>query len=267
MRFLVKNKGFTLVELLIVCVVIAILATIGLAAYQGVQQRAANAAIFKDLKSASEQLGLSYVRSPDDFSSLDELPSDFEPNDDVKTQLVFGYGGVVYKNLSPVQNGVLFYEVCKELIADPQYSVIHAKDGNETKSVVMSCDDNIGDNILLITGWDSKDWQTNVTRTKIQTYVDSVPYDSWWIDRQDVVRGFYTELMNRFEAKGGTFPITSFWEPDANPWWGIPKEELPAPSPQPAGSKGSYCVQAYHVKFPDTIYKITEDDKVELGSC
>ena len=45
----IKQKGFTIVELLIVIVVIAILAAITIVAFNGIQQRAKNSAIQADL--------------------------------------------------------------------------------------------------------------------------------------------------------------------------------------------------------------------------
>lgn len=265
---LVRSKGFTIVELLIVIAVLAVLAVIAIVSYSGIQRRSANTLVYKDLRSAAEQLGLSYVRSPKtSFSSLDNISEDMRTSGDVILQLVSGYTGPYYENLSPVQNGVLFYEVCEELIADPLYSEIHSADGNQAQSVVMKCTDNIGDDVLKITGWDPKDWETPVTKEALQTYINSVPYDSWWVDRQSVVRGFYSELIQRFEARGGVFPITSFWEPDANPWWGIPKEELPSPTTPPGSGDGSFCVEAYHARFPEGVYKITDSERIETGSC
>lgn len=57
-----KNaRGFTIVELLIVIVVIAILAAISVVAYTGIQQRAAEAALVSDLTNAEKQLKNDHV--------------------------------------------------------------------------------------------------------------------------------------------------------------------------------------------------------------
>jgi prepilin-type N-terminal cleavage/methylation domain-containing protein len=51
-----ERAGFTIVELLIVIVVIAILATISIVAYSGIQQRARESHILSDLSSGAKQL-------------------------------------------------------------------------------------------------------------------------------------------------------------------------------------------------------------------
>ncbi len=57
------QSAFTIVELLIVIVVIGILATIVIVAYNGIEQRAHVAALQSDLKSASSQLGIDNVNN------------------------------------------------------------------------------------------------------------------------------------------------------------------------------------------------------------
>ena len=56
-----KQKGFTIVELLIVIVVIGILAAITIVAFNGIQERARSTGLVSDLRGASTQLKLDYA--------------------------------------------------------------------------------------------------------------------------------------------------------------------------------------------------------------
>ncbi len=67
-----RNAGFTIVELLIVIVVIAILAAITIVTYSGVQRSAKNTVLMSGLASASKQLQLDKVVS-DVFPATKEL--------------------------------------------------------------------------------------------------------------------------------------------------------------------------------------------------
>lgn len=55
-----STKGFTIVELLIVIVVLGVIAAIVIIGYIGVTQRAKTTSLISDLTSASNQLG--YIR-------------------------------------------------------------------------------------------------------------------------------------------------------------------------------------------------------------
>lgn len=56
-----KHKGFTIVELLIVIVVIAILAAISIVAYNGIQERARYSSMQSDIASIDKAIQLFYV--------------------------------------------------------------------------------------------------------------------------------------------------------------------------------------------------------------
>ena len=72
----VKQKGFTIVELLIVIVVIAILAAITIVAYNGIQQRAYDTSVKSDLVAASKALELYKIDNgsyPNNFSQINGM--------------------------------------------------------------------------------------------------------------------------------------------------------------------------------------------------
>lgn len=248
-----KCNAFTIVEIIVVITVIAILATISFALYTSVKQNAAKSSAMSALTSAQKTLDIHILRKSLDLQSAMQ---DINTSSDLTLQLVTS-DGVYYDNLTAVQNGVLFHTICLQLVTDTQYSLIHPIDGSSPQSVVMSCDDSIAGSGLQITGWETKYWSTPVTRNQIQNYINNVPYDSWWTNKQEVVRNFHTELISRFEASGGKWPITSFWDPWANMWSGVHKEGLPTPEPL---NPGEYCVQAIHHSYPDKVYSITNND-------
>lgn len=59
----IRSNGFTIVELLIVIVVIALLATMSIVAYNGMQRRAGETVLRSDLRNASKQLAVQNVES------------------------------------------------------------------------------------------------------------------------------------------------------------------------------------------------------------
>ncbi len=70
-----RDRGFTIVELLIVIVVIGILAAIVIVAYQGVTSRAYNSAIQNDLRNLSNKLHIYYADNGECPSTTTQLES------------------------------------------------------------------------------------------------------------------------------------------------------------------------------------------------
>lgn len=257
-----RALGFTLTELIIVIVVLSMLATLAVVSYSTVRRNAANSSVINSLKNAGETVEVELIRNR---KLPIGMPDNFAASPDVAVTYIPDEGTVHYSNLSSVQNGVLFYNICRELITMPEYSTIHSADGNSTQTVMMNCQVYNWNNIQ-IHGWDSKTWAVPVSIATLQSYINSVPYDSWWIDKQDVVRGFYTELIDRFTERGGTWPVASYWDPWANEWSGVQKEELPQPDPE--SDLMHYCIVAQHSKYEGMSYFVTADNpQIREGAC
>jgi prepilin-type N-terminal cleavage/methylation domain-containing protein len=81
-----KQKGFTIVELLIVIVIIGILAAITIVAYNGIQQRAQTTAMSSDLAGAARHMELAKVDSTDE-SYPSSIPSSVKTSQGIVLQL------------------------------------------------------------------------------------------------------------------------------------------------------------------------------------
>lgn len=74
----IKNYGFTIVELLVTIVIIAVLATIVTVSYRGITSKASEAALTADLTNASKKLSMYYAEYgtyPDDLDNTTGCPT------------------------------------------------------------------------------------------------------------------------------------------------------------------------------------------------
>ena len=73
-----KQKGFTIVELLVVIVVIGVLAAISVVAYNGFQARAQDSVIRSDLSTLVKKIELRAVENDGSYYYRDGLPDDMQ---------------------------------------------------------------------------------------------------------------------------------------------------------------------------------------------
>ncbi len=119
------RTGFTIVELLIVIVVIAILAAISVVAYTGIQQRASKATLNSDLSNAARQVELAKVEDEEDPTGL---PASVKPSSGNVLQLaadsdgglcINGYGAQGIVASYSLQGGLREYLCGGALIGSP----------------------------------------------------------------------------------------------------------------------------------------------------
>lgn len=276
-------KGFTIVELLVVIVIIAALSAIGVATYNGIQQRTAENTMRHDLANAStviEQYALHNAgRFPDTAYLTDKLTTSDGVNLVVYTS---NAGGPVYTGLTDVQNGVLFHTLCTNLVNEyrPDAPDLRYGQGRDAHGAVRTyiwgpdfCRVYNHDRIQFDGSWSvfNSPLTTPVTASALQTKIDGFSNsDSFFPDLVHVGRQYFQTVGDRFVAQGGTWPITRFWDPWANGSNGGVLYQ-PLPDIGGGGSEGdedSYCIQAYHANYSDVSFKIDSDTLTpEHGSC
>ena len=253
-----RRDGFTIVEIIVVIVTIAILAAISTVAYVGIKEKAVASSLMSDLDSAKKSLDMKSFVS----AVAPELPDSYHPSkgnhvEMVKIDLPY------YKDMTPVQNGVLFFDICNSLIDDGYGKGVNQ--GGTTEKYITSCDvDN--NNMIQIKGWTGTNLSVPVQSNKLQQIADGLHYtDTWSPERESSEKLFYTTLNSRFVAQGGEYPITSFFDGVdwADPRYHVVIEDLPDPTPR----KDKYCIEAYNDSYPDMYYMIVNGETMAEGRC
>jgi prepilin-type N-terminal cleavage/methylation domain-containing protein len=244
----IRLSGFTIVEILITVAVIAILATIGIVTYVGTQRRAASAVTVDSVRSATDAVLLEEVSKRGIPDALDTL---FTPHDDVSvlyTRIVTPGGLPHYGTLSAQENGKLLYDICVDLV-NQGLGQGPNDFGGGTVNYISGC--YVYDlHYLQINGWNGgfNVSDPSVTEETLRQYVEAgASSNPDHPSYRATLETFFGTLISRHKAEGGTFPVTSFWQP----WVGVPT--LPPPVSITAESR-SFCIIGTSKKYPDISY-------------
>lgn len=250
--------GFTIVEMIIVIIVIAILATITAVSYGRFRYDALNTAVQNDLRVAVTAMESAKTHENEYPSAL---PGNFSPSNNSTVVLKTSGAQPYYTNLTPVQTGVLFSKLCSDILAEGKGKGVDQ--GGVTRDYIQSCG-NWNNNGMQVTGWDSKNWSTPVSKAAFLNYADNFTAGSSWHKVQEsIVKNFYHEMVDRLEQQGGSFPITSFWDSWATPGNGGVQQQPLDPDPE---MKQYFCVEASSPNT-DIIWHAKQDGALIAGAC
>ncbi len=260
-----KKEAFTIVELLVVVVVIAILAGLVMVGYNGIRVAAMRSAAQAELRNIGVIMQTEYLETgtyPEELPGVYTSSNPAPPSSGGVT-LTMRWSGTfsTYTNLSPVQNGVLLATICQDLIDE---GAGRAPDqGGTMQNYIMGCG-NWNHNSMQVTAWSSRVWNTPISDTQLLDYAETFTSgDAWHNQHAPTVRAFYSELVARHLQLGGTFPIQSFWDSWANPGnGGVIREELPEHTVTTTG----YCVEAV-ASDQSIVWHIDESGTLREGPC
>lgn len=268
------RNGFTIVELIISVAVVAILAAITAVSYNGLRAAALQHVAETNLQSAAEAMQLEHLTSGEyptilpssitgttNGNSGEDSDSSSRSHDGIELTLKWSSVFTRYASLSAVQNGVLLSQICQTLIDEGVGKGVDK--GGNTQAYITGCG-NWNHNSMQVTGWNSRVWSTPVTREQLLQYGDTfTTSDTWNGVQATVVKNFYTQLVQRQESMGGSFPVASFWDSWANSNnGGVIYQNLPD-SPQ---AKASFCIEAT-ANGIDKVWHIDEGGVVRDGAC
>lgn len=253
---LLGQRGFTIVELLIVIVVIGILAAIVIVAYTGIQKSASVSTVKSDVSNVAKKLMLTQTQTG---AYPDVLPADAKVSPDTTLSYVRHTTGG-YSGLGGAQNGVLFRSICQQIIGEGFGRGTNINGGSE--QYVTSC--NVyNSGAMQINGWDAHDFTTPISSGTIAAWYNAnVNSDSFRPNKKSVYLAFANELSSRFAALGGVFPVSIFWDR-----W-VDGENGPSlPAPNAPSDPTTFCVEASHVRYTDIHYYATQGSGVKSGEC
>lgn len=231
-----SKAGFTLVELLVVIVVLAILASLVAVGYTPAQLRSAKAVAQTELEQARSKLELHNGIERDYPPNLADI--DYSAPEKVAMTLYTNVPTLrVYNTLTPDQNAQLFLNSCNAFMP--------ITDG--TTDFRTSCA--FAGNNLHLKGTKSSNvvWKgPEVTEVEVE------------LDCGSACDQAILDIKNSFVAQGGTWPII------------VPKKQVSMPEADivPTGKATKYCLEARYVDYTDVVFHVLsgESEFVE-GYC
>lgn len=230
-------RGFTLIEVLIVIAICAVLATVGIVTYVGIQRRSADSTVMRTIADAQKTLQTFEVFNH--YYPANIANTDYAPPISVAVVLYTDAAQTpVYSDLTPAENAQLFLNACNGFLPieddSTTYNTACVYDGNNAH-----IKGNIASNVVI---------------------PGPIFYESDFVlTCGDICTQARDEMIAKFLTQGGTFPIS------------VPKtgSVMPAPAMVTFGNASTYCLEGRSPDFPDIVYHTTPESASmpELGPC
>jgi prepilin-type N-terminal cleavage/methylation domain-containing protein len=232
----IERRGFTIVEILVVIIVTAILATIVVVSYIGTQHRSSDAVVRQTVGDALKHLQLYNVFNKSYPANI--ANTEFAPPLSVAVALYTNASQTpVYSNLNDAQNAQLFLNSCNGFMP--------IVDGSTTYNTACV----FSGNNLHVKGQISSNIVVNGP---------SFDQPDFALGCGSVCTAARDSIIATFAAQGGSFPIV------------VPKSgsSLPAPTLVSTGPATDFCLEGRSAQFADIIYHATATiDSIETGPC
>ena len=239
MIVMLKTVGFTIVEVLLVTVILASLATIGVVSYTATQKRAANSVVLASVDHGSEVLEIQFTRQrdyPPNFAG-----TEFVPSDGVVTALWTNAPQVrIHKNLTPEQNAQLFLNACNAnmpvVSGGTTYNTACAFAG-----INLHVKGKKGSNVIF--------HGPEVTKAEVATEMTCAVPDC---------QAAALAIIEQFEAQGGTWPIRVSGG----------QVTLPDPELVTTGVATKFCLEGRSDRYLDVVAHIKSGEtSPQSGPC
>ncbi len=233
-----SQRGFTIVEVMVIIAVLAILASLTIVSFGPWQRQQATNSVRSDMRQAVG--GLENYKNFKDNYPPNLAGTGFVASPDVALLLLTNAPSVgVYEDLGDGENAQLVLNTCNaNLFATPNNTACSFQ-GNGTGAKIHVTGTN-GSNTI---------WSSPVEQSDLVLGCGA---------QQPTCDQAITTMISQFIAQGGVFPII------------VPNQNmsLPEPTQVPNGPADRYCLEGRASNYPDIVYYVSSSTKmVTAGQC